>query len=331
MARFDLDTAALRDYRPDVDEPDDFDDFWESSIAAARGRGASVTRLPAASRLTAFDVADVTFPGYDGDPVRAWLVTPKDPDGPLPAVVEFVGYGRGRGLAHERLHWPAAGFAQLIVDTRGQGSQWGTGGGTPDPHGAGPAASGFLTRGIESPAAYYYRRVFVDAVRAVDAVRTFDEVDATRVAVTGNSQGGAIAIAAAGLSDGLVGALPTAPILCHVRRGIGLTDADPHAEVIRYLSVHRTAQEQVFRTLSYFDGVNFAKRAGAPALFGAGHMDTISPPSTVYAACNHWRAGAEMIGYEWNGHEGGEGLHWQHQADWLLAHVNRPSDTPTQE
>lgn len=323
MARFDLSDAELLGYRPDVEEPADFDEFWLSTIADARRAGDVATRTPTASPLWLVDIEDVTFTGFAGDRIRAWLVLPRHVPRPLPAVVEFVGYGRGRGLAHERLHWPAAGFAQLIVDVRGQGSTWGTGGETPDPHGAGPAASGFLTRGIDDPAEYYYRRVFTDAVRAVDAVREFAEIDPTRVAVTGNSQGGAIAIAAAGLSDALIGALPTAPILCHLRRVIGLTDAEPHSEITRYLSVHRGAEDRVFRTLSYFDGVTFAKRAAAPALFGTGHLDTISPPSAVYAACNHWRGGAEMAAYRWNGHEGGEGAHWLQQVAWLNKGVGR--------
>lgn len=317
MPRFDLPAPELRTYHPEVDEPRDFDEFWAHTLDEARAAPGSVSRTPVAGPLELVDVDDVVFPGFAGDPVRAWLVRPRDVRGPMPAVVEFVGYGRGRGVAHERLHWPVSGFVQLIVDTRGQGSQWGVGGATPDPHGSGPAVPGFLTRGIEDPADYYYRRVFTDAVLAVDAVRSFPEVDGSRVAVTGNSQGGAIAIAAAGLSHNLVGAMPTAPILCHVQRGIGMTGDDPHAEIARYLAVHREKQERVFSTLSYFDGVNFAKRASAPALFGAGHFDTIAPPSTVYAAANHWKGGHEMADYPWNGHEGGEGAHQLRQVAWL--------------
>ncbi|WP_374100720.1 acetylxylan esterase [Naasia sp. SYSU D00057] len=37
---------------------------------------------------------------------------------PLPAVVEFIGYTGGRGYPHERLAWPAAGFAHVVMDTR---------------------------------------------------------------------------------------------------------------------------------------------------------------------------------------------------------------------
>ena len=208
MPRFDLPLAELRDYRPEVRRPADFDDFWQATIAASRATGGDVRVEPVATALTEIDAFDVTFPGFDGDPVKAWLLLPRRRDGALPAVVEFNGYGGGRGLPIERLGWAAAGYAHLFMDTRGQGSAWGSGGGTPDPHGSGPAFPGFMTRGIDSPETYYYRRVFTDAVRAIDAVRTLPEVDAARVAVCGGSQGGGIALAAAGLSDGLVAAMP---------------------------------------------------------------------------------------------------------------------------
>ena len=56
------------------------------------------------------------------------------------------------------------------MDTRGQGSAWSKGD-TPDPEsdGGNPQYPGFMTRGVLDPKTYYYRRVFTDAVRAVEA------------------------------------------------------------------------------------------------------------------------------------------------------------------
>lgn len=318
MPRFDLSLPELETYGPDIREPDDFDDFWAGTIADARSIGGAVQVTPVSTPLTQIDVFDVTFPGFGGEPVRAWLLTPHGATGHLPAVVEYNGYGGGRGLPHERLTWAAAGYAHLFMDTRGQGSGWGSGGATPDPHGSGPATPGFMTRGINAPADYYYRRVFTDAVRAVDAVRGLEIVDPARVAVAGGSQGGGIAIAVGGLVDDLIAVMPDVPFLCHFERAIGMTDRDPYDEVARYLKVNRGATERVMSTLSYFDGANFATRITAPALFSVALHDQTCPPSTVYAAYNRiGAAGKRMEVYDFNDHEGGGGYQWQAQAEFL--------------
>src|SRR5690606_13482876 len=122
--------------------------------------------------LPLVDVADVTFPGFGGDPVKAWYSRPAGASDPLPTAVQFQGCGGGRGLPGEPTLWPAAGFAHLMRDARGEGSTWGGGGDTPDPGGSAPAVPGYMTRGILDPAQFYYRRLMTDAVRAVDAARS---------------------------------------------------------------------------------------------------------------------------------------------------------------
>src|SRR5690606_31984808 len=174
-----------------------------------------------------------------------------------------------------------------------------------------------MTRGILDPHDYYYRRLMTDAVLAVDAIRQIKRVDPSRVSVAGISQGGGLAIAAAALSDGLVAAMPDVPFLCHFGRAVGLTDRDPYQEIVRYLAVHRDAVDTVFTTLSYFDGVNFAKRATAPALFSAAMLDQVCPPSTVYAARNHCAGDADIVDNHFPCHEGGLGLQWERQAAFL--------------
>jgi cephalosporin-C deacetylase len=296
---------------------------------------------PAGNDLALLDAWDVTFAGFGGHPIRAWYTRPAGVDHALPAVVEYAGYGRGRGLPHERLTWPTAGYAHLLMDTRGQGDQYGTGGDTPDPHPTARDSPWPVTRGILDPEEYYYRRLITDAVRAVQAVRALPGVDTTRVVATGNSQGGGLALAVAGLVPDLAALVITAPFLCHFQRAIDITDTPPYGEIVQYLAVHRDAEAMVRRTLSYVDGVMFARRAVAPVHVGIGLRDNVCPPSTAFAAYNQYGASTgrpapdrTMHVYPFNHHEGGEGIHVRRQLRWLAARLGStdvqcgPSATP---
>jgi cephalosporin-C deacetylase len=300
----DLPESALHDYRSSQTAPADFGDFWAGTLAESREAGGQVTLDPVELGLRTLDVFDVTFPGFGGQPIRAWLRVPRGVAGPLPTVVQYVGYGGGRGNPAENLLLASAGFAHLQMDTRGQGAGWSRGD-TSNLGPTGPQVPGVMTRGIRSPRDYYYRRLFTDAVRAVDAARTLDVVDPERIAVQGGSQGGGIALAVAGLRDDLAAVVAFVPFLCDFPRALQVTDAYPYGEVAAYLRIHRDEVEQVFSTLSYIDGVNFARRAGAPALFSAALADLTCPPSTVFGAYHEYAGPKSITVWPFNGHEGG--------------------------
>nr|WP_194241615.1 acetylxylan esterase [Galbitalea soli] len=295
---------ALLEHVSEQTAPADFDEFWEGTLAEARSFDLDVTVEPVASTLRTVDVYDVTFSGFGGHRIRAWLRLPHGARGPLPTMVQFVGYGGGRGEAEENLFWASSGFAHLHMDTRGQGATWSRGA-TPDVQTAGPRFPGMMTAGIQSREEYYYRRVITDAVRAIETAAGLPQVDASRIVAIGGSQGGGLALAATALSPLVSELVAYVPFLCDFPRAIQITDNDPYKEISRYLAVHRSEESAVLETLRYFDGVNFARRASAPAWFTTALMDPICPPSTVVGAYNAYAGPKQLTVYTHNSHEGG--------------------------
>ena len=321
--RFDLPLDELQTYKPSRQEPDDFDAFWQRSLGEARQHELKAVFEPVDYGLVTVDTFDVTFSGYGGQRIKGWFILPRQRNEPLPCVVEYIGYGGGRGFPTDWLFWPSMGYAYLVMDTRGQGSAWRQGD-TPDLYrGSSPHHPGFMTLGILDPETYYYRRLFIDAVRALDTVREREEVDANRLIVTGQSQGGGVSLAVAGLEREVSAVMPDVPFLCHYRRATEITDNAPYSEIAHFCKIHRDKVETVFQTLSYFDGVNFAARADAKALFSVALMDLTCPPSTVFAAYNHYAGGKDIRVYPYNDHEGGESMQRLAQVRWLKDVLNR--------
>lgn len=311
MAFFDMPLPELERYMPMREEMPDFDAFWTATLAHARTFDLEATfeEVDQGSRI--FTTYDVTYNGFAGQPIKGWFILPARAEGLLPCIVQFVGYGGGRGFSFDHFQYPAAGYATLVMDTRGQGSTWSPGD-TPDiqTESGNPFFPGFMTQGILDKTTYYYRRVFTDAVRAVEAAASHPQVDSGKVVITGGSQGGGITLAVAGLMAGkVIAAMPDVPFLCHYRRATTLIDSAPYSEIRNYLKTHRDHIEKAFTTLSYFDGVNFATRATSKSLFSVGLMDDICPPSTVYAAYNHYRGEKSIRIYQFNNHEGGQSFH----------------------
>lgn len=316
MPLTDLTHDQLLTYRPEIPEPADLDQFWAQTLTAEAAHPLAAEFQDIDNGLSEIQTFDVTYAGAGGSPVRGWLHLPRHSDGPLPTVVQYIGYSGGRGLPWENNLWASAGYAHLVMDTRGQG--WGnTVGATADGVGADSTVPGMMTKGIGSQSDYYYRRVYVDAVRAVAVARAHPRVDPSRVAVTGGSQGGGLTLAVASLVPDVVAAMPDVPFLSHFRRAAEIAAEGPYTEIAKYLQSRRPMVARAFETLSYFDVATLGKRAMAPALFSIALMDAVCPPSTCFAAYHAYAGPKEVRVYEFNDHEGGQAFQLGEQLRWL--------------
>ena len=295
----------------------DFESFWNSTLSQMLPANSKPILAEQHTPMKNVNVKDVTVSGFNADPIKGWFLQSVSADELTPCIVIYDGYGGGRGLPHEWLFWVNVGYRVLVMDTRGQGGGFRLSDTT---DGAYPRASqtpGFMTQGILNKEDYYYRRVFTDAIAFVNAATHIKGIDPEKIIVTGGSQGGGIALAAASLSKKVFAAMPDVPFLCNFKKATEMVDTYPYHEITLYCRVHRNEVEQVFETLSYFDAMNLVTMATCPALISIGMHDPICPPDTIFAMRNNYAGKVDTTIYEFNTHEGGSVAHQLIQAQWL--------------
>ncbi|MGY8827699.1 MAG: acetylxylan esterase [Candidatus Latescibacterota bacterium] len=319
MASVDWPYEQLVDYKPDLTKNTDFDSFWDQNLAASKGIALNAEFVELEDSLPGAKVYDVAFDGADGVRVRGWYMAPLTQTKPLPAVVHFIGYMGGRDYPHALSAHVLNGFCAFIMDSRGMGGN--TGMRLDTSHGA---QSGFITHGILGKDEYFYRHFYLrhrSRGRCYCRARRSgcDEVDATKICAIGGSQGGALSIACASLSDKVVAMAPDVPWLSHFKRSVDLA-IGPYEEITNFLKSFPQHIDQAFDALSYFDNMNLVTRTQVKDVYySVGLWDAICPPSTVYASYNHMPTGINksIEIYHYNGHEGGGNLHQQRKLKWL--------------
>ena len=303
MPWYDLPLERLREYRTSTLEPDGLDAWWAARLREARDLARPTTVTAHQRGLYApFEVSDVEFSGGAGMRVRAWYIAPAGRTASS-VVVKFIGYGGGRSVPAEHLLLPALGYPLLVMDSRGQGGRWSSGA-TADGIGTGPENSLVMTRGITTPEQYYYTRMFADAALAIDVARELTGNPDATVAVSGGSQGGALALAAAALRPDVVAVCHAdVPFLCDIQRAITLAPHAPYTEIPEFLAENVELVPRALDTLRYVDCALLARRITAATLVSVGLMDDICPPSTVFAAYNEVTAADKEIAvYPYSGH-----------------------------
>jgi cephalosporin-C deacetylase len=297
MPSIDMPLEQMRQYKPTLYREADFDAYWETTVNEAIAEPLNAELIPYVLPTRNLQCYAVRFDGYKGGRIAGWYVRPTS-RGKFPGLCLYHGYS-GRGARPlDMLAYASQGICVLTMDCRGQNGQsqdsmvvdegW---------------QSGWMTKGVRDPKQYYFRYVYADALRALELLARREEVDETRLAIAGGSQGGALTLAVAALSAKPILALPDVPFLCDFRRAIQISPAGPYPEITNFLRSFPHLYETVIRTLSYCDNLNLAPRIRCRTVVSNSLWDDICPPSTVYAVYNHITAEKQIEIYPFHKHE----------------------------
>jgi cephalosporin-C deacetylase len=300
---FDMPLEELKTYQGINPRPDDFESFWDDSLAEMRSLDPAIEIVPAEFQTPYATCSHLYFTGTGGARVHAKLMQPVQASEPHPAVVMFHGYSGNAGDWLDKLGYVAMGYTVAALDCRGQGGRSEDAGGVP-----GWTLRGHIIRGLDgTPKQLMYRHIFLDTAQLAGIVMDMPDVDETRVGAAGASQGGALTLACAALEPRIQQAAPVFPFLCDYKRIWKIDLAkDAYAELQEYFRkfdpMHER-EDEIFTKLGYIDVQYLCPRIRGEVYMGVGLMDTVCPPSTQFAAYNKITAKKSMGLYPDYGHE----------------------------
>ena len=289
----------LETFKAAVVRPNDFDAFWEDTLAQVSQIPLNASVEPVPLRSTPeVEVYDVHFDSLGGVRIAGWYCLPANRQGRLPGMLFVPGYIMDpiipKALAKQ-------GYAAFSVAPRGKVRSLDQ---------FNPGYPGLLTHNIVDRDTYAYRGFYIDAVRAFEFLTSQEEVDPARIGVQGSSQGGGLALVVAALCPQVRAASSGVPYLCGFMDAIQLTHTYPYYEINDYLHLYPEREPDVRQTLAYFDGINFGPRITCPIIVNVGLQDNVCPPETGYATFEAIAsADKKFYPYDGHGHDGGRVEH----------------------
>ncbi|MBO0933135.1 acetylxylan esterase [Fibrella aquatilis] len=269
---------------PTVDNPADFDTFWAAAKAdlAKIPVDAQMTLLP--ERCTAtVNVYHVNLQNWGtasaNSRLYGILCIPKG-EGKFPALLQVPGAGirpyqgdlsnaeKGLITLQIGIHGIPVNLDPSVYTSLSNG-----------------ALQNYQAFNLDDRDRYYYKRVYLGCVRAVDFLTSLPQCNADRIAVTGGSQGGALSIVTAGLDARVKWLGAYYPALSDVTGYLhGRAGGWPH--LFTGQNANWTNKADKVKTAGYYDVVNFARRVRVPGRYTWGFNDETCPPTSMYAAYN---------------------------------------------
>lgn len=293
-----LATAAFspENIKPTVELPSDFKSFWENSIRElSKVPLDPKVELVKESSTGNVNVYHVSIQNIHGSRVYGMLSVPKK-DGKYPAVLKVPGAGvrpyKGDVALAEKgiitfeigIHGIPVNMAPEVYSSLAAGALY-----------------GYPSSNLDNKTNYYYQRVYMGCVRAIDFLVSQPGFDGTNLAVYGGSQGGALSIVTAALDSRVKYLGVFYPALCDVT-GYLYNRAGGWPHLFNSANVSNNNTKEKLETCKYYDVVNFAKQLKVPGFYSWGFNDETCPPTSMYAAYNSISSPKELVIYKETGH-----------------------------
>lgn len=286
--------------RPMTDMPEDFAAFWER----AKAENAKIPMDPRVERAEQWctdkvDVYYVRLQSFRKDNyVYGYVSVPKS-KGPHPAVLYVPGAGVSKTkpstyMAEKGVITMTLGIHGIPLDMPDENYDILKNG----------ALYNYQFVNLDNRDQYYYKRVFMGCIRAIDYLFTRPEFDGERLMVSGGSQGGGLSIVTTALDPRVKYFVCFYPALCdHMGYLYDRAGGWPHM-FDRTRAYFRTA-ERILNS-RYYDAANFARLIRVPGFFSWGYNDLSCPITSMYSAYNVVTAPKELVLELRNGHRRSE-------------------------
>ena len=262
---------------PTTKMPKDFDEFWQKSLEQLSKVKLNPTMELLPERCT--DKVNsylVSYGNINNTRMYGILTVPKA-EGKYPAIVRLPGAGvhaisgdvkhseQGVIILELGIHGIPVNFdAEVYAALNRQ-----------------PSLRAYHTINIDDRDTYYYRRVFLGCVKAIDFFETLPQYNG-KVGTLGGSQGGLLSIVVSRLDPRVKASAIYFPAFCdqegYINRRAG---GWPHT-----FKNEDNRTEKIIVAQRYYDAVNFARGLKAPVFYAFGYNDITCAPTTTQSTYN---------------------------------------------
>ncbi len=286
----------------------EFDAFWN-------GLDHELASVPLAVTLqrdsfysqAEWDVLRMQYDSLEGYRLFAWVSVPNQAKGPgpsVPVVLRMPDYASVHDIIYTSLRHDAVVMNATYRGQRGS-----------DEH-LQASYPGLLTEGIGAPGTYLMRRVFGDALRAVDALMGQSRVHVGRLALLGAGLGATLALAVAARRPAVGAVAADTPLALGQPAALEGDPGYPLAELADHLRLDPGDRKSVEDSCAPLDLLRVAPAVGCPVLLSLGRRDRGQCPMATGEELARLLPRCDLRVYDGAG-EGGGHEHGLVRSAWL--------------